>query len=212
MKRLILCLSTILLALSVNAQITENIKFLGIPIDGKKADMISAIKNKGFEYIGDDYLSGDFNGNKSQIFVHTNRNIVDRICVFYANTVDEAQIKIDFNNLLRQFQNNEKYVEFVENEFIPDDEDISYEISVHKKRYDVSFHPKPELTDEIILAIKAKKESMTDEEYESYQTSWLLEQYDRGIVWFTITEYGYNKYGLTIYYDNERNRSHGEDL
>ena len=46
-----------------------------------------------------------------------------------ANYVDERSIQIKFNKLCRQFGKNPKYMS-LGNDLIPDDEDISYEISV----------------------------------------------------------------------------------
>ena len=44
------------------------------------------------------------------------------------NTVDEAQIKIHFNNLVKQFENNKRYYAFGDYS-LSDEEDISYEIN-----------------------------------------------------------------------------------
>ena len=48
------------------------------------------------------------------------------------NTIGEADIKIRFNNLCEQFKNNRKYLS-LDDYTIPEDEDISYEMTVHKK-------------------------------------------------------------------------------
>lgn len=55
-----------------------------------------------------------------------------------ANNVDERAIQIRFNRLCEQFAHNPKYVS-LQDYTIPEDEDISYEISVHKKRYEAVF-------------------------------------------------------------------------
>ena len=60
-----------------------------------------------------------------------------------AESNDEAQIKIRFNTLYNQFLNNSKYNNF-SGEILSDSEDISYEITVHKKEYQASFIPKDE--------------------------------------------------------------------
>lgn len=185
MKRLITLLATFLLSVSVFAQNTAPISFLGIPVDGTKANMVKAIENKGFEHIktnnGEDVLIGEFNGRKSNIYVVTNRNKVYRVMVAYANYTNEAQIKIDYNTLLYQFRKSEKYVEFEGNLPIPDDEDISYEMIVNKKIYNSAFWVKP-------------LDSMN------------------GMVWFTLDRDGYEEYEICIYYDNLLNKANGEDL
>ena len=190
MKRLIILLVTFLLSISVFAQNTAPISFLGIPIDGTKANMVKAIERKGFEHIktndGEDFLIGEFNGRESYILIGTNRNKVYRIIVAYKNDVSEAQIKIDYNNLLYQFKESEKYVEWEENLPIPDDENISYEITVNKKTYDAAFWAKP-------ISLDSRK---------------------NGQVWFRIHkyDYDYDKYYITICYDNLLNQANGEDL
>lgn len=215
MKRFLTLLATLMLSVSLFAQNVEDIKFLGLPINGTSANMVAQLKDKGFKHtIEDDtdILIGDFNGRKSNIFIHTNKNKVDRIMVSYARFVDEAQIKIDFNNLLQQFKNNEKYVEFEEQNPIPEDEDISYEITVHKKRYDVAFYPKPDLTEDVQEALAEAMKGMSEDEINVFSLKWTMEQYQRGQVWFTIREYGYDQYSISIYYDNLRNRSNGDEL
>lgn len=119
----------------------NTMKFLGIPIDGTKEQMISALKNKGYTYdVKNDILEGEFNGRDVLISVVTNNNKVYRIYVVDSNGVDEAQIKIRFNNLYYQFQGNGKY-ELSSGNKLSDDEDLSYEMTVHKKVYDASFVP-----------------------------------------------------------------------
>lgn len=48
MKKVLTLLFSVVMALVVNAQ-TEVTKFLGIPVDGTKAEMVQKIKAKGFE-------------------------------------------------------------------------------------------------------------------------------------------------------------------
>lgn len=49
-------------------------KFLGIPVDGTKSEMIQKLKAKGFTYNSvKDMLEGEFNGSEVQIAVVTNR-------------------------------------------------------------------------------------------------------------------------------------------
>lgn len=55
-----------------------------------------------------------------------------------ANNVDERAIQIRFNRLCEQFANNPKYIS-LQDYTIPEDENISYEITVHKKRYEAVF-------------------------------------------------------------------------
>ncbi len=119
----------------------NTMKFLGIPIDGTKEQMISALKNKGYTYDSlNDCLSGEFNGQNVDIFIKTNNNKVCRICVADASLIDETNIRIRFNSLLDQFMRNGKYVH-VGGNIISDSEKISHEIIVNKKRYEIDMVP-----------------------------------------------------------------------
>lgn len=137
MKRLI---SIILLSIiAVGAYSQNTIKFLGIPIDGTKKEMISKLVAKGYEYNSyQDVLTGEFNGTNVTISVQTVNNRVWRIVVVDKSFDGEANIKVLFNNLLDQFLSNKKYI-LAQGEKLTDKDDISYEITVHKKRYDAAF-------------------------------------------------------------------------
>ena len=126
-------------------------KFLGIPVDGFKPDMIRKLKEKGFvsiEYDKNIILEGEFNGVDVNVFVVTNNNKVYRIMVCDAKTISETDIRIRFNNLCRQFANNSKYttpiLASVDDYIISEDEDISYEMAVKNKRYEAIFYQKPD--------------------------------------------------------------------
>ena len=150
MRKLVFTL-LMLLTLSLNAQ--DNVmKFMGIPIDGTKSEMISQLKKKGFTYNKEyDWLEGRFNGEEVNVIVHTNNDLVDRIMVVSANPVNETNIKIKFNNLVRQFNNNERYYSTEEDQEIGDNVDISYEMSVNSKRFEASFHQKLSKEEEKII-------------------------------------------------------------
>ena len=128
-----------LLVISAYGQNSGALKFLGIPIDGPKAQFVAALKVKGFYYstVSEGY-KGQFNGYSVNVYVHTNHDLVDRVFVAFPDK-SEGDIKIEFNRLLEQFKKSDKYVDFSFNEPIPDDEDISYEITVHDKRYQAVF-------------------------------------------------------------------------
>lgn len=131
-------------SIAISAQTNSNVlKFMGIPVDGSKTEVIQKLKEKGFKYDSiNDCLTGQFNGMDSHIFISTNKNKVDRITVCNANTTDETNIRIAYNNLLQQFNNNSKYITIEENKPISEDEDISYEMSIHNKRYEADFYLK----------------------------------------------------------------------
>ncbi len=117
--------------------------FLGIPVDGYKNEMKQKLIEKGFEYCKDtdgEHFEGEFNGTDVILFLNTNNNKIWRIMLCDAQLSNEADIKIRFNNLCSQFENNGKYM-FVEKGryTIPDNEDISYEMSVNNKRFDAYY-------------------------------------------------------------------------
>lgn len=116
-------------------------KFLGIPIDGYKSEMISKLKAKGFTSTSYDknILEGEFNGKDVELHIHTNNNKVYRIAVLYINNLNESDVITQYNNLLYQFENNSRYIGYSGNKHISEDEDLSYEISVNNKRYDAVF-------------------------------------------------------------------------
>ena len=143
MKKILSVLLLLLLSISIYAQ--QNVtKFLGIPVDGSKAAMIQKLKEKGFTYnTTTDFLEGVFNGEEVYIRIQTNKNKVWRIAVGNKTGQDEGQIKIRYNKLFQQFEDNSKYTISETSHKLSDSEDISYEISVHKKQYAATFYQLP---------------------------------------------------------------------
>lgn len=195
-------------------------KFLGIPVDGSKSEMIRKLKAKGYTSnpLDKDVLVGEFNGTDVNIHVVTNNNKVYRIMVCDVNNIDERAIQIRFNRLCEQFVNNSKYSSLpLEEYMIPDDEDISYEITVHKKRYEAVFYQK---TDETFMAKQIEaafpqytKEQLANpsEELRTEMVNFVTQYISKKAVWFMINE-RLGKYCITMYYDNEYNNANGEDL
>ena len=140
MKRFLITFLFVLMTITAIAQESNTIKFLGIPVDGTKKEMISKLQAKGYEYDAySDVLFGEFNGTNVVIVVQTVNNRVWRIgiCDENANN-DVANIKIRYNNLFKQLSNNDKY-EVYDGSTLEEKEDISYEMTVHNKRYDAYF-------------------------------------------------------------------------
>ena len=197
MRKFLTLLAMIAISASVFAQ-KEVTQFMGIPVDGSPTEMIKKLKAKGFttdedamqavkrgliDLDGTEVLTGRFNGEKVRVFLVVEQNKVRRIYLADKNTRDETQIKIRFNTLVRQFEGNGKYVPLFDEQTIADDEDISYQMTVNKKRYEATFLQKGE-------------DGTVDE---------------KRFVWFTIGE-GYNGYVIYIFYDNEYNQADGSDL
>lgn len=226
MKKLISILATLLVVTALHAQ-KEVTKFLGIPVDGTKANMIQQLKSKGFRYNSySDILTGEFNGRDVHISVVTNNNKVYRIVVADAIGSNETDIKIRFNTLCRQFEENKKYTSHQDYR-ISDDEDISYEMGVHNKRYEADYYQMNIATiDTLTLEEETMKYILSQytteqiaEMNEEEQTSVIqkatmhiiLESMEQRSVWFMIDE-KHGKYYILLYYDNGYNQANGEDL
>lgn len=243
MKKLILFVAVCILfgAGNVMAQQNKNktevTKFLGTPVDGTKNQMIQKIKAKGFTYNQkQDRLKGKFNGRDVYVSVVTNKNKVWRIVVQDVVPSSETNIKIRFNELCRQFSENEKYVpqNLTGNYEIESDEDISYNITVRNKRYEAGYFQMTEKDKEFLQdttalmnAVKPIIQSKyTEEELDNpteeitqdvyniaadYLFENLYERVKNRSVWFLINEF-YGDYSIIMYYDNELNKARGEDL
>lgn len=140
--------------------------------------------------------------------------------------VDERSIQIRFNTLCGQFANNPRYVSWPDrDQTIPDDEDISYEMTVNKKRYEAVFYQK--LPESEKLAIAEKIDSLMSSKYTEEQLEnpteeiqseifynsfeYIVEKCLKRTVWFMISEHR-GRYYISMYYDNKYNQANGEDL
>ncbi|WP_288815639.1 hypothetical protein [uncultured Alistipes sp.] len=230
MKKILLVAMLLICSIALHAQ-NDVTRFLGIPVDGTKYEMIQKLKAKGFQStpFDKDVLTGEFNGTDVNIYVVTTNNKVSRIMVADVNIMDETDIKIRFNKLCRQFQKNKKYLPAslsVEDYSLSDDENISYEMLVHKKRYEAAYcQLPPTVVDSVsirkeimsVLFSKYSEEQLVNASEESRKEmimavlADLLGRYSKKSVWFMISDY-YGKYYITMFYDNEYNRANGEDL
>ena len=227
MKKL-LVLSMLLICSAALFAENDVTKFLGIPVDGSKSEMIQKLKAKGFRYDCElDCLKGEFNGRDSYISVVTNSDKVYRIMVRDAISSSESDIRIRFNALCRQFENNKKYQSVSsESYIIPEDDNISYEMSVNKKRYQASYFQVPEggidstaiaqETQAFIFSKYSQEQlsSLTEEQGQELMTEllqYMTDKLDKKSVWFMIAEQ-YGEYYILLYYDNGYNQANGEDL
>ena len=227
MKRILIILS-ILICFTAYAQSDVTV-FLGKPVDGTKAEMREHLIKKGFTpktVDNNEFFEGEFNGIDVNIYIATTKNKVSRIYVAYKDSFSESQIKIHYNNLVKQFENSNKYVTLSDNS-IPEDEDISYEMVVHKKQYQAIFYQLPDESKTDTLKVRQLLSEIIDKEYPEYDhlldgpkkqqmqneismkiTMALIE---KKIVWFTISEFA-GKYFIGMFYDNMYNRKITEDI
>ncbi len=208
--------------------------FLGIPVDGTKSEMMTKLKAKGFVYDSElGVLKGIFNGLDSYIGIQTNNNnVVWRIIVIDANSLSETGIKYRYNNLIDMFcKKKDKYVGGTTANRIPEDEDISYEMTVHNKRYEASFFQAVDTTlidfetvrKRLAKAVKQKfseeqlqnptheEKAEIDKFVEDESNKLYDELLESKHVWFMITE-KYGEYSIVMYYENNYNDTTGDDL
>lgn len=228
MKKLLFLLLATLLTLSLYAQ-NDVTTFLGIPVDGSKSEMRKKLIAKGFtpKKVGtNEYLEGEFNGTDVHIYIATNNNKVYRIMVCDANTQDEADIKIRFNRLVNQFENNKRYTAIVEYT-ISDSVNISHEMLVNKKNFDALFYQIPDTNKVDTIAFQNKIREKLLEKYKPEQLENPTKEINLDViaitmemrtdmilkkpVWFRICE-SFGRYFIAMYYDNEYNHANGEDL
>ena len=222
MKRI--SLFNLLLLFSVMSFAQDVTKFLGIPVDGFKSEMHSKLIAKGFTYIRkDDCFKGEFNGKNVTLYVGTNNNKVYRIMIVDEIFSDETDIKIRFNHLCDQFDRNKKYVNFLEKDYsIPEDEDVSYEMMVNKKRYEAAYNQIPdsskynekiirERTSERIEELLTLKDLKENEKVDVGKKFLYIENLASNVVWFMIDK-KYSMYRILMFYDNNYNKADGEDL
>ena len=229
---LISCASIIALA---QTSVDGTLKFLGIPVEGAKQDVISQLKAKGFQYFShNDCLVGQFNGHDVELHVITNHGNVYRIVVEYPSVSYESQIINEYNALLGQFEKNRKYVSPRKHKRILETEHIAYEMSANNKQYGAGYYYiSPDLfsEDEIerIHQVMDDLKGMSMDEIEKQgdeiaSSLMIVETPDEattfmkkwktimeGRVWFEIGGKA-GDFRIAIFYDNAKNQPDGEDL
>ena len=214
MKKLSLVVVLLTMAITTFAQEKDVTKFLGIPVDGTKTEMIAKLKEKGYTSTSwdKDVLEGEFNGTDVYVSVVTNNNKVYRIVVRDQIEKDESAIRIRFNKLCQQFQNNPKYISIMDFS-LPEDEDISYNMAVKNKRYEAAYYQFDiERTKEKLLEKYSEEEIATpNEDVKNAILETIENQSAHKSVWFMIADY-YGKYYITMFYDNVLNQANGDDL
>jgi len=230
MKKFYVALLFSVISIVAFCQQRDITRFLNIPIDGDKSEMMNRIKAKGFKttkFEDGKVLTGRFNGEDVYIDVLTNdKNEVYRVVVWDKTPCDERQIRIRYNNLCYQFKENSKYLSN-DDWSIPEEDDISYELNIRKKNYQAVYFQWPtEIGDSIIQEqvlevsipnkLQGKYDGLSEEEYHSeferLYLEKLIELSSKKRVWFTIMEQSIDRYAIVMYYENVYNMANGEDL
>lgn len=149
MKKLLVLILMSMLSVGVYAQ-KEVTKFLGIPVDGTRTSMIQKLRAKGFTVNRekDDILNGKFNGEDVNIAILTQNDKVWRVLVTDVTIRNEVQVKMRFNELVRQFENNGNYYEPSNDQSIPDNENVKDEIKSSNRQYQAFFIQKGTTSDD----------------------------------------------------------------
>ena len=238
MKRIFIMLIVAMLSFSVDAQnlsskevseaYAKAIKsdvttFLGIPVDGTVSSMKQKLIAKGFKQ-DSKMLRGKFNGQDVYLSIGANKGKVWRVAVVNIIPYSEAQIRPQYNNLVRQFMNSTKYDNVKEYDpTIDESEDISHEMLVNNKEYEANFYQKSRIEGDSIkwkeqfkLSLLKEVPNATVENIEAYwkvmfELGKLIGKMEKH-VWFKIDRNSYDSYSILIFYDNEYNKPNGEDL
>ncbi len=228
-----------LLTLSMSAQNDGVIRFLGIPVDGAKEEMISKLKQKGFVFNNEVMFQGEFNGSKIYGGIETYQDKVYRIRFFYdSEGYDKTVIIKRFNSLVLQYDNNEKYMsninldkvtKNIDTYLIDTYEDIGYELKRGKEYlaqyyYTVDKDPS-DTTGYYQYKVEEYKKfsnsmaSLKEEDREKFinmitsPEMFYMHRLEQDMVLFYITEgIGYGKFNIMFEYLNRRNAPNGQDL
>ena len=227
-----------LLTLSLSAQNDGVIKFLGIPVDGTKDEMISKLKQKGFTFDDNDMFEGEFNGDNIYGGIQTYNNKVYNIRFFYNTSGFSKSIIIHkFNSLVLKYDVNEKYLSNINFDKEMNDidtyqidtyEDIGYEMKkgkIYKAQYYYIFDK--DLSDttgfyqfktESLRKYRTLAEAYGKNIDEFINDSTLpmfyyMHRLEQDMVQFYIIDgMDYGKFNIMIDYYNRRNAPNGEDL
>lgn len=218
-----LAISIVLSTISILNRQKDVTRFLEIPIDGEKLEVVNKLKEKGFVPCqGDDILEGKFKGSDVYLYIATNdKDKVCRIIVRDKNFVGEEEIKERFNTLCNKFKYASHYISFM-NFDIPRGENISNEISENKKEYRAIFFQTLQKTDilKINSEIKSKiteicvekgERTILEKECNKFLIKYLLGLLLKKSVKIAISESN-GQYYITMYYDNVYNQTNVEDL
>lgn len=117
MKKTLFIITLLMYSISTWAQ-DHVTRFLDIPVDGTKEEMIEKLKAKGFTEAHDEYqqLLGKFNNKDAVITIYTHNDKVYRVSVFSRIPVSEIDAKVEFNYLIKAFMDTDNYLPYTSTE------------------------------------------------------------------------------------------------
>ena len=227
MKKILTLAVVLMTTLALFAQEEKDVtKFLGIPVDGYKSEMISKLKAKGFTETNiDGCLEGIFNNYPVLITVNINpyNNKVYEISLLDIAENSESEIRYRFNNLISQFENNSNYIGGT-NEYISEEEDLGHNIANREKIYQaIFFQESGSINKEIDYVMWEKygvkgPEDLPEEEkkeaseyLQNYINNYIKNRLSKKRVTFFIIPRD-KKYHISMSYTNCYNEPNGEDL
>ena len=137
MKNLLI---TLILFFAATASAQETVDFMGVPINGTKAELFAQLKEKGFrETDKPNLLVGQFDDLSVEVIALDNsRDQVYEIDLRHEMGNDEALAIEWYNSLLLKFRNDPKYNDSY-SELIPDGEPISEKLRSNTHLYTACF-------------------------------------------------------------------------
>ena len=109
MKRIILLVTMVVFSLAVYSQ-RDATKFLGIPMDITKGEMIQKLEAFGFSYrANSDYLRGWFNDEQVDVYIRSQNNRITEIRVVELKLRTQSDVLSRFDQLVSQFEKNDNY-------------------------------------------------------------------------------------------------------
>lgn len=123
-----------------SVSIAQNVTtFMGVEIDGTETEFVNKLESKGFVSVSNG-IAGKFNGRNVVGSVVTNYNQVYRVGIIYFTDRDEIDVIHAYNQLMRQFNSNNKYTKTRGNSFIDSDVNLSYEIKINNNTFTAEYY------------------------------------------------------------------------
>lgn len=222
-RALLLTVISLMLSVYVFSK-EETTRFLGIPVDGPKSEMIRKLQAKGYEYVSEeDFFMGFYMGDPVYLFLQTVNDKVSRVIVYDIEQRTEEEIKYRFNSIYSRFAFNSRYERLGKRNLVltPDDK-LAYEMKRHNYIHKAVFKQvKVDEGDADIAKASAPAVGVHPVDMEQikgdyrerrrrmharaigYVNRHTNESY-KSQVWFVITE-RFGKFGVVMLYDNVPN-------
>ena len=205
----------------------QTTRFLGIPVDGPKSEMVQKLIEKVYNYHADeDYFTGFYFGSPVYLFIQTVNGKVSRVVVYDIPQRSEDEIRDRFNLVYDKFKMSSRYTQYQSDTKIAEKESIARKMRQHKKLYKAVFNQvkeEPANPQNIVLASQAPEEGETinerllNDDYTerrrrihakalAHINEHVVESNETNLnkVWFAISE-KFGKFALILFYDNIAN-------